>query len=206
MAKKKQPQLAVEYMETDALVPYANNAKLHSELQVKQIASSIREFGFNDPVGVWTRPDGALEIVEGHGRVMAAKRLKMETVPVVHLDHLTDEERRAYTHVHNQTTLNSGFDPDALAADFAALDFDWEEFGFDVPTDLGGDGLDSAGGGSLIEQFGFVPFSVVRGDSPRWIERSRVWLGLGIRSEIGREGGLAYRDDGLIAKQTGWRK
>lgn len=125
------PELTVEEMPTEALIPYANNAKEHSQLQVEQIANSIEAFGFNDPVGVWENAQGELEIVEGHGRVMAAKRLGIDVLPVIRLDHLTDEQRRAYTHVHNQTTLNSGFDSEMLEVDLEVLDFDWDDFGFD---------------------------------------------------------------------------
>lgn len=126
----KESRLKVEEVATGSLVPYAGNAKMHPHEQVDQIAKSIEEFGFSDPVGVWTNPEGELEIVEGHGRVLAARKLGLETVPVVRLDHLTDEQRRAYTHVHNQTTLNSGFDFEILDSELETLDYDFEEFGF----------------------------------------------------------------------------
>lgn len=125
----RQPELQVVEVRTGDLVPYANNAKLHSQLQVGQIASSIEEFGFNDPIAVWETPDGRMEVVEGHGRVLAAQRLGLDKVPVFYLNHLSDEQRRAYTHVHNQTTLSSGFDPDRLDVDIRQLDFDWASFG-----------------------------------------------------------------------------
>lgn len=121
------PQLNVEQIATDQLVPYAGNAKIHTREQVRQIARSIEQFGFNDPVAIWKD-----EIVEGHGRVMAAKELGLETVPVIRLDHMTDEQRRAYTHIHNQLTMNTQMDFDALADDFEQLDFDFEMFGFDM--------------------------------------------------------------------------
>lgn len=124
-------ELKVEVARTDDLVPYARNAKVHTATQVDSIANSIREFGFNDPVAVWTNANGEPEIVEGHGRVMAAKRLGMEELPVIYLDHMDDEQRRAYVHVHNQTTLASGFDEAILAKDLDELDFDWESLGFE---------------------------------------------------------------------------
>ena len=125
-------RLKVEYALTKDLAPYAGNAKEHPEWQVSQIAASIDHFGFNDPIGVWTNPQGVLEIVEGHGRVLAAKELGIERVPIVKLDHLDNDARRAYVHVHNQTSLTSGFDLDALAIDLDSIPgFDWEEFGFD---------------------------------------------------------------------------
>ena len=83
------------------LVAHDGNAKLHPDWQVAQIAESIRAFGFADPVGIWHDERGRAVIVEGHGRVMAAKSLGMETVPTISLDHMTDEERRAYGIAHN---------------------------------------------------------------------------------------------------------
>ena len=130
----QQPELKVYEVPTGKLIPYANNAKIHGALQVEQIASSIQEFGFNDPIGVWENKSGEIEIVEGHGRVLAAEKLGIDTVPVIYLNHLSDEQRRAYTHVHNQTTLTSGFDFDVLDAEIEALDFDWESFGFDTDS------------------------------------------------------------------------
>ena len=126
-------ELRVEYLPTASLVCYENNAKIHTDEQVEQIANSIREFGNCDPIGIWHNAEGKPEIVEGHGRLLALKSLGYETAPTISLDHLTDEQRRAYAHVHNQTTLTSGFDEDILAAEFQALDFDWEAFGFDLP-------------------------------------------------------------------------
>ena len=128
----EQPELKVYELPTETLVPYANNAKIHTALQIDQIAESINEFGFNDPIAVWENQDGEPEIVEGHGRVLAAKKLGMDKLPVIYLNHLSDDKRRAYTHVHNQTTLNSGFDDAVLFDEIASLpDFDWDAFGFD---------------------------------------------------------------------------
>ena len=128
----KQSEMKVEYVSTDSLVPYANNAKIHTETQLGQIETSILEFGFNDPIAVWENSEGSLEIVEGHGRVLAAKRLGMEKVPIVRLDHMTDEQRRAYTHIHNQLTMSTGWDFSTLESDIGNLDFNFEEFGFNT--------------------------------------------------------------------------
>ncbi len=125
-------KLTVKMVPTKDLVPYANNARIHSAEQVETIANSIKEFGFNDPVGVWTNEDGQLEIVAGHGRVMAAEQLGIEKVPTVNLDHLTDEQRRAYSIVHNQTTDNSVWDFAILGQEVDCLDFDWEGFGLEI--------------------------------------------------------------------------
>lgn len=126
------PNLKVEKAKTADLVPYAGNAKIHSAEQIDQIAASIEQFGFSDPIGVWTNESGALEIVEGHGRVLAANLLGIDEVPIIKLDHLDDDSRRAYVHVHNQTTLSSNFDLQILDEDLSALDFNWEDFGFET--------------------------------------------------------------------------
>lgn len=128
---REQPELTVEEIATDELVPYARNAKVHTREQVDQIAKSIEDYGFNDPVGVWDGAKG-LEIVEGHGRVLAAKKLGLAAVPVIRLDHLSDEQRRQYALVHNKLNLSTGWDFDALDAELADMpDFDAEGFGFD---------------------------------------------------------------------------
>lgn len=127
-----QERLQVTTMATADLVPYAGNAKEHPQKQVEQIAASIEQFGFNDPVGIWHDETGAPVIVEGHGRVMAAKLLGLESVPVVALDHLDDEGRRAYGIAHNATNLSSGFDEDALRAELERIrDIDMGAFGID---------------------------------------------------------------------------
>ena len=127
-----QPELAVETMNLAELVPYAGNAKEHPEWQIDQIAESIGRFGMCDPIGIWHDGEGRPVIVEGHGRVLALERLGVETAPVITLDHLTDEERRAYANVHNQLTMNTGFDMAMLEADLADLpEFDWQDYGFD---------------------------------------------------------------------------
>lgn len=135
-----QPELRVYEVPTGELVPYAGNAKEHPDWQVGQIVASIERFGFSDPVGVWHDPEGRPVIVEGHGRVMAAKELGMESVPCVALDHLDDEGRRAYALAHNQLTMNSGWDDLALSDELADLaDMDMGDFGFDV----GGEAADA---------------------------------------------------------------
>ena len=127
-----QPDLRTYEVPTDELVPYARNAKLHPDWQVAQIAESIKRFGFNDPVGVWHDAGGRPVIVEGHGRVMAARELGIASVPCVALDHLDDEGRRAYALAHNNLTMNSGWDEDVLASELADLeDMDMGDFGFE---------------------------------------------------------------------------
>lgn len=186
--------LAVTMADTDELVPYAGNAKEHPDWQVEQIAASIDQFGFNDPVGIWHDHDGAPIIVEGHGRVLAAKELGIKRVPIVTLDHLDDEGRRAYTLAHNKLTTNTGYDADVLAAELAGIEnIDMADFGFDASEDGDaiGDG-DEYKPTALTELFGFVPFSVAQATTSDWLYRKAAWLGLGIRSEIGRGSKLLY--------------
>ena len=108
--------------------PYKNNAKKHPKKQVKRIAASIEEFGMNDPIGVWG--DDNL-IIEGHGRLEAMKMLGYETVPVIRLDHLTEEQRKAYTLAHNKVA-ESEWDFELLDAEMEEIfSIDMEEFGFE---------------------------------------------------------------------------
>jgi DNA modification methylase len=117
------------------LIPYARNSRTHSEEQVTQIAASIKEFGFLNPVIV----DGEKGIIAGHGRVMAAKKLGMTELPAVEASHLTDAQRRAYIIADNKLALNAGWDDEMLRVEFAEL----TEAGFDL--DLTGFSLDEIG-------------------------------------------------------------
>jgi len=125
------PNMKIEYLPIDSLEPYERNAKLHPVEQIEQIKKSIRDYGFRDPVGVWRG-----EIVEGHGRVIAARELGMTEVPVIRLDDMTDEQRREYALVHNQTTMNSGFDFSILDGELEDLpDFDATFYNFETFND-----------------------------------------------------------------------
>lgn len=126
-------ELKIEYLDKSQLKPYANNAKIHTAEQVEQIKNSIREFGFNDPIAVW----GDNEIVEGHGRLLAVMEMdQFDQVPVIRLDQLSDEQRRAYMLAHNKLTMNTDFDIDLLNLELDDIvDIDMEQFGFDVSVD-----------------------------------------------------------------------
>ena len=116
------------------LIPYVNNAKVHTEEQVTKIASSIREFGFLNPVLI----DKDKNIIAGHGRVMAAKKLGLETVPVLFIEGLTDAQRKAYILADNRLGELAGWDQELVNAELAALleqDFDIDLTGFEVPED-----------------------------------------------------------------------
>ena len=126
-------KLKIEYVDIDSIKPYKNNAKKHTPEQIEQIKKSIEQFGMDDPIGIWQN-----EIVEGHGRFIACKELGYAEIPVIRLDHLTDEERKAYTLTHNKLTMNSGFDLDILNEELDnIINIDMEDFGFEL--DLGED-------------------------------------------------------------------
>lgn len=111
------------------LTHYENNAKIHTKEQIEQIKSSILKFGNNDPIGIWGDKN---IIVEGHGRAIALKELGYETVDCIRLDHLTDEERKAYTLIHNKTTMNTDFDFDKLEEELMSIqNIDMTEFEFE---------------------------------------------------------------------------
>lgn len=126
-------ELHIEYVPVDDLKPYDKNARKHGDFDVDAIAESIRKFGFNDPIGVWGKDN---LIVEGHGRLLASKKLGMKKVPIIHLDHLSDEQRRAYALAHNKTAENSEWDMEMMQEELRTL----AEEGFDT-TWLGFDDL-----------------------------------------------------------------
>lgn len=122
--------MKVEQLPTEKLIPYARNTRTHSDEQVAQIAASIREFGFTNPVLI----DAQDGIIAGHGRVMAARKLGLEKVPCIRLAHLSDAQRRAYVIADNKLALNAGWDEELLAvelADLREMDFDLGLTGFD---------------------------------------------------------------------------
>ena len=122
--------LNVQQIALERLVPYARNARTHSQSQVAQIAGSIAEFGFVNPVLI----GGDNIIIAGHGRVMAAKKLGLETVPTIRLDHLTENQRRALVIADNKIAENAGWDEELLRLELQNLadeDFDLDLLGFD---------------------------------------------------------------------------
>lgn len=125
-------ELKIEYLSINDLKPYDRNARKHQNEDVAAIVNSIKEFGFSDPIGVWGDEN---TIVEGHGRLEAAKKLKMDKVPVIHLDHLTDEQRRAYALAHNKTAELSSWMDDVLSEELDNIfDIDMEDFGFNLDS------------------------------------------------------------------------
>lgn len=120
--------LKIEYIPIEDIKPYSNNAKTHPAEQIQQIKNSILEFGFRDPIAVWNNT-----IVEGHGRLLAAQELGYKELPIIRLDDLSDEQRKAYCLAHNKLTMNSDFDLDVLSAELDSItDIDMSDFGFDL--------------------------------------------------------------------------
>ena len=146
MSKENLPnikKLTVEYRALAELIPYARNSRTHSDEQVAQIAGSIKEFGFTNPVLI----DGEGGIIAGHGRVLASRKLSLEQVPCIRLDNLTDAQRRAYVIADNKLALNAGWDDEMLRLELGDLmggGFDMSLVGFteeELAALLGGEEL-----------------------------------------------------------------
>lgn len=190
------PADRVERWPIDDLLPYARNSRTHSDEQVQQLAASIEQFGWTIPVLV--AEDGT--IIAGHGRVLAARVLGIDEIPVMIARGWTDAQRRAYTIADNKLAENAGWDLDALKlelADLGELNFDLATVGFsDAELAALLDGLGDDGDGAaeaadapkakLAERFGIPPFSILNAREGWWQDRKRAWLALGIESELGR--------------------
>ena len=121
----------LESIEIDALIPYARNSRTHSDAQVAQIAASIKEFGFTNPVLI--DEDGG--IIAGHGRTLAARKLGLGEVPCLRLAYLSEAQKKAYIIADNKLALNAGWDDEMLKVELSELkelDFDLSLIGFDV--------------------------------------------------------------------------
>ena len=122
--------LTIDYRKTGELIPYINNSRTHSDQQVQQVAASIKEFGFTNPILI----DEDSGIIAGHGRLQAAQMMGMDEVPTITLEGLTEAQRKAYVIADNQLALNAGWDLDALKVELerlGELDFDIDLLGFD---------------------------------------------------------------------------
>lgn len=127
---KDASNLEVQYLPLNLLIPYAKNSRTHSDEQISQIAASIKEFGFTNPILI----DAEGGIIAGHGRALAAHRLKMGQVPTICLGHLSETQRRAYVIADNRLALNAGWDTKMLSLEMIELkaeEFDLELLGFD---------------------------------------------------------------------------
>lgn len=119
----------IEVLDINKLSEYKYNAKIHTEEQIEQIIKSIQEFGFNDPIAI----DENNQIIEGHGRLYALKKLGFEKVQCIRLKHLSEEKKKAYILAHNKLTLNTGFDTSILNLELESIqDIDMSFYGFKV--------------------------------------------------------------------------
>ena len=122
--------MKVTHKKVTELIPYVNNSRTHSDEQVAQIAASIKEFGWTNPILV----DGKNGIIAGHGRLLAARKLGHKEVPTIELSELTEAQKRAYVIADNKLALNAGWDDEVLKLEIAhlnSLDFDLTLLGFD---------------------------------------------------------------------------
>ena len=186
-------KLEVTYRPIESLIPYARNSRTHSDAQVAQIAASIREFGWTNPVLI--DPEGG--IIAGHGRIMAGRKLGIKEAPCIVLENLTDAKRRAYVIADNKLALNAGWDVELLKIELKDLDaekFDLTLTGFEIgelttlfdeqPEEI--EIKEEQPKGSLADRFGVPPFSVLNAREGWWQDRKRAWLAIGIQSELGR--------------------
>ncbi|WP_339033120.1 ParB N-terminal domain-containing protein [Fusobacterium animalis] len=169
----------------DDIKEYENNAKEHPDWQIEQIANSIKEFGFNDPIAINTDN----QIIEGHGRLLAAKQLGLTEIPCIVLTGLTEAQERAYIIAHNKTTMNTDFDLDRLQYELNALkveDFDLSLTGFsdgEIDSILNSSNLllDKYGDveeeqkGNLIKKFIVPPFTVINSMKEPWLSIKNKW-------------------------------
>lgn len=118
MSDLTMPDLKIVYLRPEELVPYERNTRVHTPTDIEQIKTSILRVGFDDPIGIWS---DANIVVEGHGRLIAAKELHLDRVPCIRLDHMTDAQRRRYAIEHNRTQELSSWDFDKLEEEIAAL-------------------------------------------------------------------------------------
>jgi len=213
--------MQIVYKQVEDLVPYARNSKTHPEEQISQIMASIKEFGFLNPLLI----DANNNVICGHGRLIASKRLKMDEVPCIQAENLSEAQRRAFVIIENRLQESGGanWDKEMLRLELRDLDLnfpsiDMESMGFsdaelaELDIDLTDeDGAGSGGGdgsaaparpaGNLADRFGIPPFSVFNAREGWWQQRKNAWIALGIKSEVGRgdNGGEATGD----AKETG---
>lgn len=140
--------MQIEKIKVDEIIPYADNAKLHPERQIEQIRSSILEFGFNDPIAI----DENNVVIEGNGRLMAIKDLGFKEVDCIRIEGLTEEQKRAYILVHNQLTMNTGFDIDILNKELERIKgIDMKQFDFEIDIDFDND-IDTGDGNKYTQK------------------------------------------------------
>lgn len=199
-------KLKIQYKPIADLIPYARNSRTHSDAQIVQIASSIKEFGWTNPVLL----DGKNGIIAGHGRVMAAHKLGETEVPTIELGHMDENQKRAYIIADNKLALNAGWDNEMLALEISDLKdagYDLGLTGFDI-NEIAALNADEEFSepkepkGKLSDRFLIPPFSVLNAREGWWQDRKRAWLALGIKSEEGRNAPAGGSPD-MVARERG---
>lgn len=180
--------MEIEIISIHDLVPYGNNAKEHPKEQIEQIKESIIKFHNNDPIAI----DENNVIIEGHGRYEALKELGYEQVECIRLDHLNDDQKKAYRLVHNKLTMNSDFNFDLLEEELKTInDIDMGFFDFDLSMfDDIEEEIKEEANKKLTDEFLIPPTSVFDTRQGYWQERKRAWKDIGISSEVGRDEAL----------------
>ena len=163
--------LSIKYKSTGEIIPYINNSRTHSEQQVQQVAASIKEFGFTNPILI----DEQGGIIAGHGRLQAAQLLNLNEVPTITLEGLTDAQKKAYVIADNKLALNAGWDETLLQVELDSLSesgFDISLLGFDkeeMLEILGENALDGLGDESYTKKVD-IPTYEPKGDKPEVTE------------------------------------
>lgn len=192
--------MKVEERKVTELIPYANNARTHSDEQITKLCSSIREFGFTTPIII----DEENNVLAGHGRLEAVKRLGWENVPCAILEGLTKAQKKAYILADNKLALDADWDFDMLRLELEnlkELDYDLEFTGFDddflndLEVQERYDNPQNKNSLSLSERFIAPPLSVFDTKQGYWQNRKKEWLDLGIKSEEGRKDDLIFAKD-----------
>lgn len=183
-------------VKVDDLVPYAKNARVHDEEQVEMIARSIEEFGFLNPILI----DRDRNVIAGHGRILAAKKLGMGKVPVLYVEGLTEEQRQAYVLADNRLTELGGWNMELVEAELEELieaGFDISITGFDTEREEPEEHHEEQARQTLADRFILPPFSILNTTTGWWQDRKRAWKNIGIKSELGRGNDGDRTKDGL---------
>jgi len=207
MKNGKDSTARMENVAIDKLVPYARNARTHSDEQILQIRASLREFGFVNPVLI----DQNHNIIAGHGRIMAAKAEGMTEIPCVFVEHLTDAQKKAYMLADNKLALNAGWDEEMLALaieELQALDFDINLTGFDASefeklfaeSDSKYGEMDDSG--ALFKKFIIPPYSILDSRQGYWRDRKAKWEAILGNIGGGRNENLIGAGMGSLAKDA----
>lgn len=193
--------MKIEIVNIHDLIPYGNNAKEHPKEQIEQIKKSIIDFNNNDPIAI----DENNVIIEGHGRYEALKELGYEQVECIRLDHLNDDQKKAYRLVHNKLTMNSDFNFDLLEEELKTInDIDMGFFDFDMSMfDEIDEEIKEEANKKLTDEFLIPPTSVFDTRQGYWQERKRAWKDIGISSEVGRDEALLGSGLKLLADKLG---